>query len=144
MARTAARRKKWVRWWGLLPVTAMVIWWGVARPEVGPFAVGTVLVLIWALFSAPVTCGAVNRTRAGTQTEFCRNNSEGMLLGCWIRDHKWQHFKKSWWTSSWRVKTRGLWTGPAAKLSTVSAVFGILTGVFGSAVDVVERIWPGG
>ncbi|MFC7622036.1 hypothetical protein [Microlunatus sp. GCM10028923] len=144
MARSAARRKKkkWVRWWGLLPITVMIIWLGVARPEIGPFAVGTGLVLVWALFSAPVTCGAANRIRAGDDAEFCRNNSAGMLLGCWIREHKWQHFTKAWWSSSWRVKTRGLWAGPSAKLATVSAVVGILTGLFGSGADLIKDILP--
>lgn len=139
MTRTAARRKL-LRWWGLLPITAMVIWFGVARPEVGPFAVGTLLVVLWSLFSAPLTCGAVNRGR-GDAVEYCRNNSSGMLLGCWIRNHKWQRFTRAWWNSSWRDKTRGLWTGPSAKLATVAAVIGIVTGVFGSGFDLVTTLW---
>jgi hypothetical protein len=41
-----------------------------------------------ALFLAPVWCGAFTR-----KNEFCRNNSWGLLLGCHLREHRWQKFK---------------------------------------------------
>ena len=60
------------------------------------YVVMTLLVIVWALFSAPTWCGAVNRQRGG-EVEYCRNNSFGLLLGCWIRQHKFQHFTSAWW-----------------------------------------------
>lgn len=140
MRRTAVGRSI-VRYWGLLPLVAMFVLFGVARPEIGPYVVLPLMVLFWALFSAPTTCGAINRTRGGNEVEYCRNNSSGLLLGCRIRQHKWQRFKSAWWHSSWREKTRGLWTGASSKLATVSAIIGILTGLFGSCFDLVSNIW---
>ena len=48
-------------------------------------AILSMLALVYFLFQAPLPCGA--DTRNG---EHCRNNSHGLLLGCWIRQHKWQ------------------------------------------------------
>ena len=53
------------------------------RPYVGM----TLLVIVWSLFAAPTWCGAVNRKR-GAEVEYCRNNASGLLLGCRIRQHK--------------------------------------------------------
>jgi hypothetical protein len=59
--------------------------------QAAAYVVMTLLVIVWALFSAPTWCGAVNRQRGG-EVEYCRNSSSGLLLGCWIRQHKFQHF----------------------------------------------------
>ncbi len=88
------------------------------------------LLILYVLFQAPVYCGAVNRVRA-SGVEFCRNNSTGLILGCHLRQHKWQKFGNEWWSLSWREKTRGLWTGASAKLATVSGVIGTVTGLIG-------------
>jgi hypothetical protein len=101
------------------------------------YVVMTLLVVVWALFSAPTWCGAVNRTRSN-EVEYCRNNSSGLLLGCWIRQHKFQRFKLAWWTTSWRDRMRGIWAGAPAKIATVTAVFGIVTGTIGVIADLVD------
>jgi hypothetical protein len=95
----------------------------------------TLLVVVWSLFAAPTWCGAVNRKR-GDDVEYCRNNSSGLLLGCWIRQHKFQRFTRAWWTINWRDRMRGIWAGTPAKVATVSAAFGILTGTIGVLVDL--------
>jgi hypothetical protein len=59
-------------------------------------------------------CGAINRKR-GREVEYCRNNSSGLLLGCRIRQHKLQRFKRAWWTTAWRDRMRGMWAGAPAK-----------------------------
>ena len=96
----------------------------------GIYAVLVGLLIFFVLFQAPVYCGAINRRR-GALVEFCRNNSAGLLLGCHLRQHKWQKFGQEWWSLSWRQKTQGIWTGAGAKLATVSGVVGIVTGVIG-------------
>lgn len=101
------------------------------------YVVMTLLVVVWALFSAPTWCGAVNRTR-GNDVEYCRNNSSGLLLGCWIRQHKFQRFKLAWWTTSWRDRMRGIWAGAPAKVATATAVFGIVTGIIGVIADLLD------
>jgi len=85
-----------------------------------PYAIMTLSVVLWALFVAPTWCGAVNRRR-GSEIQYCRNNSSGLLLGCRIQDHKFQHFKSAWWQTSWRDRTSGIWTGGPANLATISA-----------------------
>ena len=42
------------------------------------------------LVQAPVWCCAI--TRKG---EMCRENSHGLLLGCWRRQHKWQRVRQT-------------------------------------------------
>ena len=80
-------------------VAIMVIFLGGLQATA--YVVMTLLVIVWALFSAPTWCGAVNRQRGG-EVEYCRNNSSGLLLGCWIRQHKFQHFTSAWWITNWR------------------------------------------
>ncbi|GAB3758077.1 hypothetical protein [Microlunatus parietis] len=139
MGRSAAGHKIFRRWWGLIPLAGMVVWIVLGGSGIAPFIAGPILVLIWTLFSAPATCAAINRQR-GDQIELCRNNSSGLLLGCRIRQHKWQKLKTAWWHGNLREKTKGLWTGAPAKLATVSAVVGILAGIFGSGAEVIKHL----
>ena len=62
----------------------------------------------------------------------------GLMLGCWIRQHKFQRFKLVWWTTSWRDRVRGIWAGAPAKVATVTAVFGIVTGTIGVIADLLD------
>jgi hypothetical protein len=78
---------------------------------------------LWALFLAPAWCGAANRQTG----EFCRNNSWGLLLGCHIRQHKWQKFKMLFLERRWGQLTRGLWSSPGAALATISGLISIYT-----------------
>lgn len=120
--RRASRSRLW-HYWGLVLVAIMVL--GVGRLSVAPYVVMTLLVIVWTLFAAPVWCGAVNRER-GRGVEYCRNNSSGLLLGCRLRQHKYQRLTGAWWSTSWRDRMRGTWAGAQAKLATISAVVGIL------------------
>lgn len=83
---------------------------GLGGLGVTPNVVMTLLVIVWSLFAAPTWCGALNRKR-GAEVDYCRNNASGLLLGCRIRQHKFQRFTRAWWTSSWHDRTRGMWTG---------------------------------
>jgi hypothetical protein len=132
LLRRLSRSRLW-RYWGLAVVAIMVI--GLGWFHAAPYIVMTLLVVVWSLFAAPTWCGAVNRTH-GNEVEYCRNNSSGLLLGCWIRQHKFQHFRQAWWATSWRDRMRGMWAGAPAKLATVSAVLGIVTGTIGVMVDL--------
>jgi hypothetical protein len=103
---------------------------GIGRLSVAPYAVMTPLVIVSTLFAAPVWCGAVNRER-GRGVEYCRNNSSGLLLGCWIREHKFQRFRRAWWSSTnWRDRMSGTWAGGPAKIATVLAAIGLLALIF--------------
>ena len=138
-AATRAKVGVW-RYWGLILIAVMLV---SIDQHLGvlPYLAMTILIVIWALFGAPTWCGAVNRKR-GKDPEYCRNNASGLLLGCRIRQHKFQRFTRAWWSTSWRDRARGLWMGAPAKLATVSGVVGIITGLAGTALgiwDVVQR-----
>jgi hypothetical protein len=109
------------RWWGFALVVAVLA--ALPSPEV-PAAILFVLSglgLVWALFLAPVWCGAVTRKH-----EPCRNNSWGLLLGCHLREHRWQKFKMMFVSHRWQQLNRGLWSSPAEILATVSGVVTIV------------------
>jgi hypothetical protein len=78
---------------------------------------------------APVWCGADTRRH-----ESCRNNSWGLLLGCHLREHRWQKFKMMFVNRRWQQLNRGLWSSPAEVLATVS---GLIT-IVGVVVAIVR------
>jgi hypothetical protein len=86
---------RWLRrYWGfpaLLVAIGCCV--GIMAGEVATSVVAIVLVLSVAavayfLFQAPLWCGAVTRDGG-----LCRNNSSGVLIGCYLREHKWQKLK---------------------------------------------------
>ena len=77
--------------------------------------------LVWVLFFAPVWCGAETRGHKS-----CRNNSWGLLLGCHLREHRWQKFKMMFVNRRWQQLNRGLWSSPAEILATVSGIVTIV------------------
>jgi uncharacterized protein YjeT (DUF2065 family) len=76
------------------------------------------------LLQAPAWCGAVTRGE-----QMCRNNASGLLLGCHLRQHKWQKLKLAFVPSGWRQLNRGLWSDPKTTLATIGAVLGIVSTV---------------
>jgi hypothetical protein len=119
------------RWWGFAFVVAVLA--ALPSREV-PAAILFVLSglgLVWVLFFAPVWCGADTRKH-----ESCRNNSWGLLLGCHLREHRWQKFKMMFVNRRWQQLNRGLWSSPAEILATVSGVVTIV----GVVVAIVRWI----
>lgn len=80
------------------------------------------------VFWVPVWCGASNRDD-GT---FCRENSHGLLLGCYRRQHKYQKFKGLFYRGRWKALNQGLWVSPTAVLGTVGGLISV--GTFGWAL----------
>ena len=101
-----SKKNSLARWWGFALVVALLAALPTrAVPATILFALSG-LGLVWALFFAPVWCGAVTR-----KDEFCRNNSWGLLLGCHLREHRWQKFKMMFVSRRWQQLNRGC--GPA-------------------------------
>ena len=97
------------RWWGFALVVAVLA--ALPSREV-PAAILFLLSglgLVWALFFAPVWCGAVTRKHGP-----CHNNSWGLLMGCHLREHRWQKFKMMFVNRRWQELNRGLWSSPPA------------------------------
>jgi hypothetical protein len=114
-------KKSLARWWGFALVIALLaILPTRAVPAVILFGLSG-LSLVWVLFLAPVWCGA--DTRKG---QFCRNNSWGLLLGCHLRQHRWQKLQMMFVTRRWHQLNEGLWSSPAAILATISGLITII------------------
>jgi len=79
------------------------------------------------LFQAPLWCGAVTREGA-----LCRNNSSGLLIGCHLREHKFQKLKMAFVPKAWRELNRGLWATPRDGIATLSGL--------GSAVSALAAV----
>ena len=127
----SSTKKSLARWWGFALVVAVLA--ALPSREV-PAAILFVLSglgLVWVLFFAPVWCGADTRKH-----EPCRNNSWGLLLGCHLREHRWQKFKMIFVNRRWQQLYSGLWSSPAEVLATVSGVITII----GFVVAIVRWI----
>jgi len=81
-------------------------------------------IALWAAFQAPATCGAP--IRAGSTTG-CRNNAHGLLLGCWIRQHRWQKLKMLILRRQLREFCAGLFSDAKSSLVTLVAVSSIVS-----------------
>jgi len=118
------------RWWGFALVVAVLA--ALPSREV-PAAILFVLSglgLVWVLFFAPVWCGAETRGHKS-----CRNNSWGLLLGCHLREHRWQKFKMMFVNRRWQ-QLRDLWSSPREVIATVSGLIAIV----GAVVAIVRLI----
>lgn len=121
------------RYWGFLALVIAVAGW-----VLGSKVVPLVLILIlsvaavgYFLFQAPLWCGAV--TREGT---LCRNNSSGLLIGCHLREHKWQKLKMAFLPRAWRELNRGLWATPKDGVTTLSGL-GSLVSALAAVVAIL-------
>jgi len=125
------RKNSLARWWGFVLVVAVLA----ALPSRDvPAAILFVLSglgLVWVLFLAPVWCGAVTRRH-----ESCHNNSWGLLIGCHLREHRWQKFKMIFVNRRWQQLNKGLWSNPGAVIATVSGLIAIV----GAIVAIVRWI----
>jgi hypothetical protein len=85
-------------------------------------AILSVLALAYFLFQAPLTCGAKIRDK-----EPRRNNSHGLLLGCWIRQHKWQRARDVFVSRKWQGTIRDLTASPKDVLGTVGGLASVIS-----------------
>lgn len=126
--------KLW-RYWGYVLIVILAALWlnRVAGSSLLIFLSG--VATLYFLFQAPVWCGATTR---GDQ--LCRNNAYGALLGCHLRQHKWQKIKMTFVPSLWRRLNRGLWSSPTTGLATIGAVLSILSTLAAAGTKIIELI----
>ncbi|MEV0260935.1 hypothetical protein AB0I49_06265 [Streptomyces sp. NPDC050617] len=74
-------------YWGYVAAAALIVAWGSGAAS-AVIVVLSLAVAAYAAFQIPVWCGAVNRN--GT---YCRRNAMGILMGCGLRQHRWQKMK---------------------------------------------------
>jgi hypothetical protein len=110
------------RYWGYIALALAIIGWATHSIGYAVIAVISLMALVYFLFQAPLTCHA-ERSRGG----HCKNNSHGLLLGCWIRQHKWQNMREIFVSRKWRDIYHNLTESPRDKLGTVSALISVLS-----------------
>ncbi|WP_328968827.1 hypothetical protein [Streptomyces sp. NBC_00239] len=123
------------QWWGVLAGLLLIAAW--VNRTAGPAVVialsaGT---LGWCLFQAPVSCGAPVRGRA----DGCRNNASGLLLGCHIRQHRWQKLKMLVLRRQLRAFCAGLFSDGKAAVVTLAGVGSLLSGLAAFVPGLVVR-----
>jgi len=117
MARELAKR------WGVIALLGLVAAW-IGGASLSLIVVLSLVSAIYLAFQAPFWCCAVNRD--GT---LCRKNAHGVLMGCSLRQHKWQKLKMTVVPHSWRTLNRGLWGSPVQGLTTLATLATIVSGI---------------
>lgn len=110
------------RYWGYIALALAIAGWVTHAVGYAAIAIVSFMALVYFLFQAPLTCGAENRD--GTH---CRENSHGILVGCWRRQHKWQKVRDIFASRRWRDVYHELMGSPKDKLGTVSALISVLS-----------------
>ncbi|MBX7547441.1 hypothetical protein ABZX95_15980 [Streptomyces sp. NPDC004232] len=111
------------QWWGVLAGALLIAAW--INRAAGPVVIAALsaAVLLWSSFQAPVTCGAPVRGR----DDGCRNNATGLLMGCHIRQHRWQKLKMLILRRQLREFCSGLFSDGKATLVTLAAIGSFLS-----------------
>lgn len=91
------------------------------------------VVVLYTLFQAPMWCCAT--TRNG---EPCRNNSYGILLGCHMRQHKWQKMAMIVHADTWAQLMRRVWSSIGGASAAISALAGVASAVAAVATLVLQ------
>jgi hypothetical protein len=118
-------------YWGYLVIAALIVSWGQdAAPAV--IVALSLAVFAYAGFQAPAWCGAVNRN--GT---YCRRNASGVLMGCSMRQHRWQKAKMIVWRHRAGSVSRVLFPSPKEKFEAFLAVGGLLSAAAAVIVPVI-------
>jgi hypothetical protein len=119
------------KYWGFVALIAAIGGWvALIAGNQASSAVAVILILSAAalgyfLFQAPLLwCGAMTRGE-----EFCRNNCSGLLMGCYLRQHKWQKIQMAFRPKKWAELNRVLWKGARRVWATVSGLVAIISTV---------------
>ncbi len=118
-----------LRYWGYLALVLALAGWFAHLFTAVIILVLSVAALLYVLLEAPVWCGAI--IRGG---KMCRNNSSGILLGCHLRQHKWQKLKMTFIPHEWRVINHGLWAAPREVITTLSGMAAVVSAMAAAVV----------
>ena len=76
------------------------------------------------LFQARLLYGSPTRDET-----LCRNNSSGLVIGCHLRQHKWQKLKMIVVPNKWPGLSRGLWVSLREAVTTLGALTGAVSAI---------------
>jgi len=110
------------RYWGYIVLALVILGWVTHAVGYAFVLILSVVALVYFLVQAPLTCGA--EVRKG---DHCRNNSHGLLLGCWIRQHKWQRAKNIFVSRKWQSTIHDLMGTPKDVLGTIGGLVSIVS-----------------
>jgi len=129
----AQTKKKLGQMWGYLILVVVAYGWFGTAMGPGIIAMLSGLVVLYTLFQAPMWCCA--NTRSG---EPCRNNAYGILLGCHVRQHKWQKMKMAVSASSWGQLTKRVLSSVGGVSASISALAGVASVIVAVAALVLQ------
>jgi hypothetical protein len=118
-------------YWGYLAAAALIAAWGRGGASLLIFLL-SLAVFAYASFQVPVWCGAVNRN--GT---YCRKNAYGVLMGCRLRQHRWQKMTLLVIRSKAGDISRAIFPSPKEKFHAILAVGGLLSAIAAVIVPVL-------
>ncbi len=110
------------RYWGYLALGLVILGWVTHKAGYAVILILSIAALVYFLVQAPLTCGADIR-----KGDHCRNNSHGLLLGCWIRQHKWQRARDIFVSRKWQNVIRDLTGSPKDILGTIGGLVSIVS-----------------
>ncbi|MFG3119093.1 hypothetical protein ACGF4C_32625 [Streptomyces sp. NPDC048197] len=122
------------KYWGWAVFAVLIAAWPTSAFGPGVLLTLSALSTVYFFFRIPAWCGASGRE--GT----CRNNSKGVLMGCHLRQHKWQKFKLVVVRERWRQLARELFPNATSALATVGGVLAVLSGI----ASVLQPFWGKG
>jgi hypothetical protein len=122
-----------LHYWGYLALAAVIIGWQTHTMTPLVILVLSAAALGYFLLQTPVWCGAI--IRGG---RLCRNNSHGILLGCHLREHKWQKIKMVFAVKGWKIINKGLWTSPKEILATLGGLIAVGTFLVSVVAELVK------
>ncbi|MET7357278.1 hypothetical protein ABZS76_02400 [Streptomyces sp. NPDC005562] len=121
------------QWWGVLTGALLIAAWVNSAAGPAVVVIPSAVMLLWCFFQAPVTCGAAVRGRV----DGCRNNASGLLLGCHIRQHRWQKLKMLIVRRQVRAFCSGLFSDGKAAIATLAGAGSFVSGLVALVPGVV-------
>jgi hypothetical protein len=110
------------RYWGYLALVLAILGLITHLHEYAVILILSLLAMVYFLVQAPLWCGA--EIRGGGS---CRNNSHGIILGCYLREHKWQRLKDIFISRRWRKTIHELMSSPKEILATIGGLASIVS-----------------
>jgi hypothetical protein len=104
------------RYWGWILVGLVFFGWFAGNFDPLPLIILSSGAILYFLFAAPTWCGAETRDKLS-----CRKNSKGLILGCDLRQHKWQRVNFLIKPRQWLVAVKHV--NDAAAMLGVAASF---------------------
>ncbi|WP_406254982.1 hypothetical protein [Streptomyces chartreusis] len=111
------------KYWGIIAFAGLIVGW-TAGAALTVLVVLSAVSAVYFFFQVPFWCCAVNRDGS-----LCRRNSTGILMGCSLRQHKWQKMKMTLVPHGWRTLNRGLWGSPTQGVTTLAGLATVVSGI---------------